>query len=201
MSDSVRPQRRQPTRLPCPWDSQGKNTGVGCHFLLQCMTKVKVKSFSRVRLSATPWTVAHQAPPSMGFSRQEYWSGVPLPSPSPLITHLVLPAWFLLYICLYFCFVNKIIYTSFFRVHKYTLIYDICFSLISLCFLMCLLLKSRRKGSLTRIRRSNSRQGASQVALVVKNPPVSAGNIRDTGLIPRFGGSPREGNGNPLQYP
>ena len=43
--------------------------------------KVKVKSLSRVRLLATPWTAAHQAPPSMGFSRQEYWSGVPLPSP------------------------------------------------------------------------------------------------------------------------
>ena len=43
--------------------------------------KVKVKSFSRVRLLATPWTTAYQAPPSMGFSRQEYWSGVPLPSP------------------------------------------------------------------------------------------------------------------------
>ena len=42
---------------------------------------MKVKSLSRVRLSATPWTVAYQAPPSMGFSRQEYWSGVPLPSP------------------------------------------------------------------------------------------------------------------------
>ena len=41
MSDSVRPHRRQPTRLLCPWDSPGKNTGVGCHFLLQCM---KVKS-------------------------------------------------------------------------------------------------------------------------------------------------------------
>ena len=40
VSDSVRPHRRQPTRLPCPWDSPGKNTGVGCHFLLQC-TKVK----------------------------------------------------------------------------------------------------------------------------------------------------------------
>ena len=40
----------------------------------------KVKSLSRVRLFATPWAVAHQAPPSMGFSRQEYWSGVPLPS-------------------------------------------------------------------------------------------------------------------------
>ena len=45
MSDSVRPHRRQPTRLPHPWDSPGKNTGVGCHFLLQCM---KVKSQSEV---------------------------------------------------------------------------------------------------------------------------------------------------------
>ena len=44
--------------------------------------KVKVKSLSRVWLLATPWTAAHQAPPSMGFSRQGYWSGVPLPSPS-----------------------------------------------------------------------------------------------------------------------
>ena len=44
--------------------------------------KVKVKSLSRVWLLATPWTAAHQAPPSVGFSRQEYWSGVPLPSPS-----------------------------------------------------------------------------------------------------------------------
>ena len=43
--------------------------------------KVKVKSLSRVRPSATPWTAAYQAPLSMGFSRQEYWSGVPLPSP------------------------------------------------------------------------------------------------------------------------
>ena len=43
--------------------------------------KVKVKSLSRVRLFVTPWTAAYQAPPSMGFSMQEYWSGVPLPSP------------------------------------------------------------------------------------------------------------------------
>ena len=43
--------------------------------------KVKVKSLSRVRLLATPWTAAYQAPLSMGFSKQEYWSGVPLPSP------------------------------------------------------------------------------------------------------------------------
>ena len=48
VSDSVRPHRRQPTRLPCPWDSPGKNTGVGCHFLLQCM---KVKSESEVTQS------------------------------------------------------------------------------------------------------------------------------------------------------
>ena len=44
--------------------------------------KVKVKSLSRVRLSTTAWTAAHQAPPSMGFSRQECWSGLPLPSPT-----------------------------------------------------------------------------------------------------------------------
>ena len=68
-------------QAPRPRDSPGKNTGVDCHFLLQCM-KVKVKSLSRVRLLATPLTAAHQAPPSMGFSRQEYWSGVPLPSPN-----------------------------------------------------------------------------------------------------------------------
>ena len=42
---------------------------------------MKVKSLSRVRLLATPWTSADQAPPSMGFSRLEFWSGVPLPSP------------------------------------------------------------------------------------------------------------------------
>ena len=155
----MRPHRQQPTGLPCPWDSPGKNTGVGCHFLLQCMEvknesevaqfsptlsdamdcsppgssvhgilvdakslqscltlwnpidgrppgspvpgilqartlewvaisfsnawkwKVKVPLLRCLRLLATPWTAAHQAPPSMGFSRQEYWSGVPLPSP------------------------------------------------------------------------------------------------------------------------
>ena len=64
---------------PIDGSPPGKNTGVGCHFLLQCM-KVKVKSLSPVQLLVTPWTAAHQAPLSMGFSRQEYWSGVPSPS-------------------------------------------------------------------------------------------------------------------------
>ena len=81
VSDSVWPHRRQPNRLPRPWDFLGKNTGVGCHFLLQCM---KVKSESEVTqlypTLVTSWTAAYQAPPSMGFSRWEYWSGVPLPS-------------------------------------------------------------------------------------------------------------------------
>ena len=51
-----------------------------------------MKSLSRVRLLTTPWTAAHQAPPSMGFARQEYWSGVPLPSPvfpAPLVKEIV----------------------------------------------------------------------------------------------------------------
>ena len=138
MSDPVWPHRWQPTRIPCPWDFPGKNTGMGCYFLLQCMKvktesevaqlywtlsdpmdcsppgssvpgifqartlewvdisfsnawkwKVKVKSLSRVWPSVTPWTAAFQAPPSIGFSRQEYWSGVPLPSPFPLAKALV----------------------------------------------------------------------------------------------------------------
>ena len=72
MSDSVRPHRRQPTRLSHPWDSPGKNTGVGCHFLLQCM---KVKTESNVTQSCPTlsdlmdWSLS--APPSMGFSRQK----------------------------------------------------------------------------------------------------------------------------------
>ena len=45
---------------------------------------MKVTSLSRVRLFVTPWTLAHQAPPSMGFSGQEYWSGLPFPSPGDL---------------------------------------------------------------------------------------------------------------------
>ena len=77
MSNSLRPRGLRPTRLLHP----DKYTGVCCHFLLQCM-KVKVKSLSCVRLLGTPWTAAYQAPPFMGFSRQEYWSGVSLPSPT-----------------------------------------------------------------------------------------------------------------------
>ena len=61
MSDSVQPHRRQPTRLLRPWDSPGKNTGVGCHFLLQCM---KVKSESEVAQSClTPSYPVDCSPP------------------------------------------------------------------------------------------------------------------------------------------
>ena len=75
--------RRQPTRLPHPWDSPGRNTGmVAISFSNAWKWKVKVKLVNRVRLFATPWTAAYQAPPPVGFSRQEYWSGVLLPSPN-----------------------------------------------------------------------------------------------------------------------
>ena len=63
--------------------SGGHRTGKG-QFSFQCQRKVKVKSLSRVQLFGTPWTVAYQAPPSMGFSRQECWSGLPFPSPRDL---------------------------------------------------------------------------------------------------------------------
>ena len=81
MSDSVRPHRQQPTRLPRPWDSPGKNTGVGCYFLLQCMKVKSERSCSVVSDSLQlhgpqPTRLLHP----WGFSREEYWSGVPLPS-------------------------------------------------------------------------------------------------------------------------
>ena len=59
---------------------------VYCHpaYLTYMQSESEVKSLSRVQLFATPWTVAHQTPPSMGFSRQGYWSGLPFPSPRDL---------------------------------------------------------------------------------------------------------------------
>ena len=69
-----------PTGSPVPGILQARTLEWGAiSFSNAWKWKVKVKSLSRVRLLATPWTAAHQAPPSMGLSRQEYWSGVPLP--------------------------------------------------------------------------------------------------------------------------
>ena len=71
-----------PTGSPVPGILQARTLEwVAISFSNAWEWKVKVKSLSRVQLLATPWTAAYQAPPSMGFSRQEYWSGVPLPSP------------------------------------------------------------------------------------------------------------------------
>ena len=75
-----------PPRSPVPGILQARTLEwVAISFSNACKWKVKVKSLSRVRPSGTPWTAAFQAPPSMGFSRQEYWRGVPLPSPWNLI--------------------------------------------------------------------------------------------------------------------
>ena len=85
MSNSVRPHRRQPTRLPSPWGSPGKNTGVGCHFLLQCL---KVKSESEVSLSCPTLSdpIIRSLPGSsihgVFQARVGSWSGVPLPFPT-----------------------------------------------------------------------------------------------------------------------
>ena len=72
VSDSSRPHGLQPTRVLCPWDFPGKNTGVGCH----CLLLLLLNRFNCVWLCVTPQTTAHQAPLSMEFSRQEYWSGL-----------------------------------------------------------------------------------------------------------------------------
>ena len=83
--------------------------------------KVKVKSLSRVRLFPTPWTVAYQAPPSMGFSRQEYWSGLPLPSPNKPLNNINYYEYY------YHCFLNshhihmEIIFTGIFTIVQVSL--------------------------------------------------------------------------------
>ena len=62
-----------------------KEMAIGTYIsIITLNVKVKVKSLSRVQLFATPWTIVYQASPSMGFSRQEYWSGLPFPSPGDL---------------------------------------------------------------------------------------------------------------------
>ena len=89
-----RPRGLQPTRLLCPWDFPSKSTGVGCHFLLQCM---KVKSESEVAQScptlATPWTAAHQAALSMGFSKARVleWGAITFSVYSPSLLYFLDP--------------------------------------------------------------------------------------------------------------
>ena len=82
VSDPVRPHRQQPTRLLRPWNSPGKNTGVGCHFLLQCM---KVKSESESRSVMPDSQRPHGLQPARLLRPWEYWSGVPLPSPINMV--------------------------------------------------------------------------------------------------------------------
>ena len=78
----VTPKDTSPPGSPIPGILQAKTLEwVAISFSNAWKWKVKVKSLNRIRLFSTPWTATYQAPPSMGFSRQEYWSGVPLPSP------------------------------------------------------------------------------------------------------------------------
>ena len=111
MSDSLESLWTVAAMFFCPWDSAGKNTEVACHALFQgifltqgsnphlldwqadCLTLshqgspyglVCTKLLSRVQISVIPWTLACQAPLSIGYSRQEHWSGLPFPSPGDL---------------------------------------------------------------------------------------------------------------------
>ena len=88
MSNSVRPHRWQPTRLSHPWDSPGKNTGVGCHFLLQCM---KVKSESEVAQSLTTILMSHGAvKPKIVQTNHIHFASVPKHKPTSTISFNVI---------------------------------------------------------------------------------------------------------------
>ena len=97
-------QARVPSRVPLP----------SLRSVYLESEKVKVKSLSHVWLFSTPWSVAYQAPLSMGFSRQDYWSGLPLPFLNVWVT--VLQKSIICFLCLWvcFCFVNKFICINFF---------------------------------------------------------------------------------------
>ena len=93
VSSVLQPRGLLPARLLCPWNSPAKNIGVSCHFLLHvrswCAYKLSgllicLLCVSHVQLFATLWAVAHQVPLSLGFSWQEYWSGLPFPTPGDL---------------------------------------------------------------------------------------------------------------------
>ena len=90
VSNSVWLHRRQPTRpRPVPGILQAKTLEwVAISFSNAWKWKVKVNLLSCIWLFKTPWSAAYQAPPSMGFSRQEYWSGLPLPSPYQTIEYI-----------------------------------------------------------------------------------------------------------------
>ena len=96
VSDSVRPHRRQRTRLPRPWDSPGKNTGVGCHFLLQCM---KVKSESEVAQScltlSNPMDCSPPGSSAHGIfqARVLEWGAIAFHLPNVILPTLSLSLW------------------------------------------------------------------------------------------------------------
>ena len=99
MSDSVRPHRRQPTRVPHPWDSPGKNTGVGCHFLLQCM-KVKSEVAQSCPTLRDPMDCSPPCSSIHGIFQARVLEWVPSPSPPHRIvsinskkTFLTLKSW------------------------------------------------------------------------------------------------------------
>ena len=119
---------------------------------------------SRVRLLATPWTAAHQAPPSMGFSRQEYWSGVPLPSPDLRLGRAFLSN-------THKGRKRKNIDKAAWKIQPHKKLKDEWQkAFASVCLPSTL---SAQVGTLS-----------AQVALVVKNKPASAGDASDMGLIP-----------------
>ena len=146
--------------------------------------KVKVKSLSRVWLFTTPWTVAYQASPSMGFSRQEYWSGLLCWIVSPFLPFLTYQAYLLpMYTWKYHnCLFSVLSLWASPSMHPYSFLSS---SPPSLC-LSCIHYTDTYRTLI--------------LARVVRNLSASAGDSRDSCLIPELGRSPGEGSGNPFQY-
>ena len=148
------------------------------------------KSLSRVWLFATPWTAAHQAPPSVGFSRQEYWSGVPSPSPMTWV-YLFVKMWLMKTVQLLGYHTVRVKWS------RGSSSKDITQSISQLegaiQTLPCWTLSVMVFAKTIRIWIWIPHDGASKVSLVVKNPSANAGDIREVGSILGSERSPWEG--------
>ena len=205
VTDSVRPHRRQPTRLPCPWDSPGKNTGVGCHFLLQCM---KVKSEKEIAQSCLTLSDPMDCSP-LGSSihgifqaRELEWGAIAFSynkanigrffirlltlfqfsHKGPSINSKVFPGMSAQSKCLMF---SPLIWFMYMDIRdeineKNESIFLIAKWVVAVCFLISVHFK--RSG----------------IIVCGSDGKESAGNTGDLGLIPGSRRSPGEGHGNPL---
>ena len=161
MSDSVRPIDSSPPSSPVPGILQARTLEwVAISFSNAWKCKVKVKLLSRARLSATPGTAAYQAPPSMGFSRQEYWSGVPCSMLEifNILIWVIVTLYMCVHVCTYMCVYTRYMYIIYTYVKTHQVVFFKMCAVYSLKVIPQLKKKKNKRGTLTSHSHSNKKQ-------------------------------------------